>query len=164
MKTEKKEYDMKGKALFIKALQGMKPHHAAAKWNFVDFTTPTHSAVLMDFTTPPSYGTTSVAVGAIVKDGEILYAGPATIKHLAVKTDQETSWPEPRHILCEWTGKSSSGKDFSATLEGELPERCDKVDVLSHVPGLIKSIVGGVAGTKPYIFQVRHTQPSSCLN
>ena len=159
MKTEKKEYNMKGRAVFIKALQGMKPHHAAAKWNFVDFATPTYSAILMEFTTPPSYGSTTVSIGGVVKDGEILYAGPTTAKHLAVKPDPECRWPEPRAVSFEWKGKDKDGKDFSASIEGELPERADRVDVLSHIPGFIKTIVGGVSGARPYIYQVSHRHP-----
>lgn len=157
MKTPKKEYNMQGKGMFIHALQGMKPHHAAAKWNFVNFQSPTYSAIMMEFTTPPSYGKTSVNVGGIAKDGEIICAGASsTIKHLATSQDSDNDWPEPKAILCEWTGKTSDGKDVKAEIMGELPPRHDRVDVLAHIPGFVKSIVGGVVGTKPYIYQVRN--------
>jgi Svf1-like C-terminal lipocalin-like domain/Svf1-like N-terminal lipocalin domain len=154
MQTTSKTYNMKGRALYIKAIQGMKPHHAAAKWNFVDFHTPTYSAVLMEFTTPLSYGRTTVSVGGVVKDGELLYAGPATVKHTKSTQDSDVDWPEPRAILIEWKGKSPDGQDFSAVLEGDLPVRTDRVDVLHHIPGFIKTIVGGVSGARPYIYQV----------
>ena len=155
VKTEKKNYDFKGRALFIKALQGMKPHHAAAKWNFVYFNTSTYSAVLMEFTTPPSYARTSVSVGGIAKDGELIYAGPTTIRHLKSTTDAEISWPEPKAIELHWNGPAASGSGtVDVSLQGDLPERTDRVDVLSHIPGFVKTIVGGVVGTKPYIYQV----------
>jgi hypothetical protein len=158
IKTPTKEYNMKGKGLFIHALQGMKPHHAAAKWNFVNFLTPTHSAVMMEFTTPPSYGRTSVNVGGIVKDGEIVCGGASsTIKHLAASQDSENDWPEPKAVLCEWTGKTSDGREVKAEIMGELGEKRDRVDVLAHIPGFVKTIVGGVVGTKPYIYQVCRT-------
>ncbi|RMZ88978.1 hypothetical protein DV736_g3793, partial [Chaetothyriales sp. CBS 134916] len=153
IKTETKDYNMKGKALFVKALQGMKPHHAAAKWNFVDFATPTYSAVLMEFTTPPSYGNTTVSIGSIAKDGELLYAGPTSAKHLDSKPDPECSWPEPTRVLFEWKGLDKDGNDFSASIQGHLPKRTDRVDVLSHIPGFIKTIVGGVSGARPFIYQ-----------
>ncbi|RMD43754.1 hypothetical protein DV735_g1317, partial [Chaetothyriales sp. CBS 134920] len=153
IKTEAKEYNLKGQALFIKALQGMKPHHAAARWNFVDFTSPTYSAVLMEFTTPPSYGNTTVSIGSISKQGELLYAGPTKAKHVESKPDLECSWPEPRRVLFEWEGTGTDGKPFSASIEGDLPERTDRVDVLSHIPGFIKTIVGGVSGARPFIYQ-----------
>ena len=159
MKTKDKEYNMKGRGLFIMALQGMKPHHAAAKWNFIDFQTPTYSAVMMEFTTPASYGRTVVNVGGIVKDNEIVFAGATnSIKHLAVSQDSENDWPEPKAVLCEWTGRTTGdGKAVNAELMGELGPRLDRVDVLAHIPGFIKTVVGGVVGTKPYIYQVSLT-------
>lgn len=155
MQTSSKTYNLKGRGTYIKALQGMKPHHAAAKWNFVDFHTPTYTAVLMGYTTPASYGRTEVCVGAIVKDGAILYAGPASAKHTASTQDSEIDWPEPKSILMEWSGTDTDGKDCKITLEGDLPVRTDRVDVLHHIPGFIKTIVGGVSGTRPYIYQVK---------
>lgn len=152
MQTKKKTYDVTGRAVFIMALQGMKPHHAAARWNFVNFQTPTYSAVMMEFTTPQSYAKTIVNVGCIAKDGEILYAGCTnTAKHLAATVDPVSQWPEPKALLCNWTSKD--GKPVEAELMGDLGERTDRVDVLAHVPAIIKNLIGGVVGTKPIIFQ-----------
>lgn len=159
MQTPSKTYDMKGRGLYIMALQGMKPHHAAAKWNFIDFHTSTYSAVLMEFTTPPSYGRTSVAVGGIAKDGEIVCAGAShSIKHLAANQDSENDWPEPKAILVEWTGKTKDGQDVKAEVMGDLGNRADRVDVLAHIPGFVKTIVGGVAGTKVRATTSTHVQ------
>lgn len=106
----------------------------------------------MEFTTPASYAKTVVNVGAIAKDGELLYAGCTnTIKHLAVTTDPVSQWPEPKALLCNWTGKD--GKQVEAELMGDLGERTDRVDVLAHIPTIIKNLIGGVVGTKPIIFQ-----------
>jgi len=146
--------DFKGKALFIHALQGMKPHHAGAKWTFADFQGPTFSAIMMEFTTPPSYGTTIVNVSGIVKDGEIITAGASgTATHTKVKSDSQNDWPEPEAIRFEWTGKTKDGKAVTAIIEGPLDERLDKVDVMEEVPGFVKQIVAAAAGTKPYIYQ-----------
>ena len=151
--TPEKEYDFKGRGVFIHAIQGMKPHHAAAKWNFVTFQTPTYSAIMMEFTTPPSYASTRINVGGIAKDGEIIHAGATnTIEYKETKVDPETLWPEP--IVAEWTWGRSKDGHVSAVLGGPLGERTDRVDVLSHIPGIIKSLVGGVVGTKPFIYQV----------
>lgn len=152
MQTKKKTYNVNGRAVFIHALQDMKPHHAAARWNFVNLQTPTYSAVMMEFTTPKSYGKTVVNVGAIAKDGELVCAGSAnTATHLAVTVDPVSEWPEPKALLCNWTGKG--GKPVEAEMSGELGERTDRVDVLAHVPQIIKNLIGGVVGTKPIIFQ-----------
>ncbi|KAK5660376.1 hypothetical protein OQA88_12917 [Cercophora sp. LCS_1] len=146
--------DFKGKAFFVHALQGMKPHHAAARWNFCDFQGPTHSAVLMQFTTPPSYGSTTVTVGGIAKDGEIIFAGPlAEVKHVEAKGDNTNDWPEPTKIKFQWKGTTKDGKAAEAIIEGELEARLDRIDVMAEVPGFVKTIVAAAAGTKPYIYQ-----------
>lgn len=144
-----------GKAMFVHALQGMKPHHAAAKWNFADFQGPNYSAVMMEYTTPASYGNTVVAVGGIVKDGEIVIAGSNNkVTHTAFSDDKENEWPEPSAVKYEWIGKTKDGKDVKATMEGHLEKRLDKVDVMAEVPKFVKQIVAGAVGTKPYIYQV----------
>lgn len=161
--TEEGPIDFKGKALFIHALQGMKPHHAAAKWNFVDFQGPNYSAVMMEYTTPPSYGSTVVNVGGIIKDGEIITAGSSnSATHTSVKGDPENDWPEPGAIKFVWSGKTKDGKTVEAVVEGPLDERLDRVDVMAEVPGFVKKIVAGAAGTKPYIYQYSpHKTPIS---
>lgn len=153
--TEDGPIDFKGKALFIHALQGMKPHHAAAKWTFIDFQGPNYSAIMMEYTTPPSYGSTVVNVGGIIKNDEIICAGSSNSgAHSKVKGDPENDWPEPEEIKCEWSGKTKDGKTVAAVLEGPLDTRIDRVDVMAEVPGFVKNIVAAAAGTKPYIYQV----------
>lgn len=152
--TKEGPIDFKGKALYIHALQGMKPHHAAARWNFANFQGPTYSAVLMQYTTPLSYGSTVVSVGGISKKDEIITAGTDhTVSHTEVNADAENDWPEPAAIKFAWSGKSSDGKVVDAVIEGPIGPRVDKVDVMAEVPGFVKKIVAGAAGTKPYIYQ-----------
>lgn len=146
--------DFKGKALFIQALQGMKPHHAAARWNYANFQGKNVSAIMMEHTTPPSYGSTVVNVGGIVKDGEVISAGCVNkVTHTRVKQDTQNSWPEPEAIKFEWSGTTKDGKTVEAVIETELEERLDRIDVMAEVPGFVKQIVAGAAGTKPYIYQ-----------
>lgn len=155
MKTKSKTYNITGRAVYIHANQGMKPHHAAARWNFVNFQTPTYSAVMMEFTTPPSYGKTVVNVGCIAKDGELVYAGVTnSAKHVAAEKDPVSDWPEPKAILLEWKGKTKTGQDVNAEIMGDLGQKVDRVDVLAHIPTIIKNLIGGVVGTKPIIYQV----------
>ncbi|KGO77650.1 Histone H4 [Penicillium italicum] len=152
--TKDKTYDLTGRGLFVMALQGMKPHHAAARWNFINFQTPTYSAVMMEYTTPPSYGSTTVNVGGILKDGKVIYAGTTnTVAHTETGQDEGSDWPAPKSIKWEWTGKTTDGKELTAEVNGALGSRLDRIDVMAEVPGFIKSIAGSVAGTRPYIFQ-----------
>ena len=53
-----------------------------------------------------------------------------------------------------WKGLTKDGEQVSAKIEGSLGKRLDRVDVMEKVPGFIKALVGGVVGTKPYIYQV----------
>ncbi|KJY01317.1 survival factor 1 like protein [Zymoseptoria brevis] len=148
--------DFKGRGMAVFALQGMKPHFAAAKWNFCNFQSPTYSAVLMDFTTPPSYGPSTVAVGGIAVEGEILFAGASPdvkVEHTEIKGDPENGWPEPSAVIYSWKGKTKDGKDASAEIRTALEPRTDRLDVMGEVPKFVKQIVVGVAGTKPYIYQ-----------
>ncbi|KAH6880684.1 oxidative stress survival, Svf1-like protein [Thelonectria olida] len=143
-----------GKAVFIHALQGMKPHHAASTWNFVNFQGPNYAAIMMEFTTPPSYGTTTVNVGCIVKNNEVVIAGcNNTATHTAVKDDSENAWPEPTEVKYTWSGTNKDGKSVEALIEGPLGERADRIDIMAEVPGFVRTIIAGAAGTRPYIYQ-----------
>ena len=115
----------------------------------------------MEYTTPPSYGSTSVVVAGIAKDGEILCAGSAgsSVEHTQVKKDSANDWTEPTDVRFLWSGHSKEGKKVTAKIEGSLGKRLDRVDVMEKVPGFIKTLVGGVVGTKPYIYQVTDHHP-----
>lgn len=160
--TEEGPIDFKGKALFVHALQGMKPHHAAAKWTFANFQGPTYSAIMMQFTTPPSYGSTVVNVGGLIKDDQIISAGTSnSADHTEIKGDPDNDWPEPGAVKFTWGGSSKDGKAVEATLEGSLGTRIDRIDVMAEVPGFVKTIVANAAGTKPYIYQYIPQKPLS---
>lgn len=147
--------DFKGKAAFIHCLQGMKPHHAAAKWKFCNFQSENYSAIAMEFITPPSYGSTAVTVGGITKGNEIVWAGSTcSTAWSKVKDDSEVGWQPPEAVKFEWNGKTKDGKNVTGLIEGPLDEHYDRVDIMAEVPGFIKQIVAGAAGTKPYIYQV----------
>jgi len=152
--SEEKEYDFKGRGMFVHALQAMKPHHAAAQWKFVNFQTPIFSAVMMEYTTPASYGSTVVNVGGLVRDGEIICAGSSnSAEHTETKADTVNDWPEPTAVKFNWSGKTKDGKEVTAELAGPLGDRLDRVDIMAEVPGFVKNIVAAAVGTKPYIYQ-----------
>lgn len=112
---------------------------------------------MMEYVTPPSYGSTLVNVGGIVQDGEIICAGSAnSAQHTEIKHDPENKWPEPISVRYLWSGKTKDGKSVSAEVAGSLGKRLDKVDVMAEVPGFVKTIIGSVSGAKPYIYQVNN--------
>ncbi|KAK5121756.1 hypothetical protein LTR85_004631 [Meristemomyces frigidus] len=154
--TQQGPVDFKGRGFLSHALQGMKPHFAAVKWNFANFQSPSYSAVMMEYTTPKSYGETSVVVGGIATESGILMAGasPALkVEHTEVKGDPDNDWPEPGAVAFTWSGKTQDGKDVTAKLEGSILPRTDRVDVMGELPKFVKQIVAGAAGAKPYIYQ-----------
>lgn len=143
--------------------------HTANRWNFVNFQSPSYSALMMEFTTPPSYGSTVVNVGCLTTPTSLLYAGSTnTATHLATTEDPDARWPEPTRASYHWAGPSvataaaaaegdeaakKSGGTVDATLEGELGARRDRIDVMAEVPQFIKKIAETAAGTRPYIYQ-----------
>ncbi|KAK7203129.1 oxidative stress survival, Svf1-like protein [Myxozyma melibiosi] len=150
-----------GLAMFVMALQGMKPQHAAARWNFANFQGPNSSAVMMEFTTPPSYGSVVVNIGAVVRGDKLL---AATINNKAIhtktKSDAENDWPAPLEIEFDWAGKTADdAADVEAKIVAPLPNLIERVDVMAEIPKFVKNIVAGVAGTKPYIYQ--YSNPAS---
>jgi Svf1-like C-terminal lipocalin-like domain len=127
----------------------------AARWNFVNFQSPSYSAIMMEFTTPPSYASTVVNVGGIASGNDIIFAGTdTTAEHSEVKGDDEVDWPEPSAVKYVWRGKTTDGKDAVATLEGPLGKRLDRVDVMGELPGFVKQLASAAVGTRPYIYQV----------
>ena len=111
---------------------------------------------MMEFTTPPSYGSAVVNVGGVARDGAVIVAGCAnSARPLNVKADPDNDWPEPSAIELRWTGPTTDGRRVQARIDGPLGDRLDRVDVMAELPGFVKTIVGGVAGTRPYIYQVR---------
>ncbi|SZE99524.1 unnamed protein product [Blumeria hordei] len=146
--------NFKGLCLFVHALQGMKPHHAAAKWNFVNFQGTKYTAIMMEFTTPKSYGSTTVNVGGIVHDNEITMASASNIiSYTKVRCDEDNKWLVPESAKYEWIEKTDKGEKVQAVIEGSLGERPDRIDVMAEVPVFVKQIVAGAVGTKPYIYQ-----------
>lgn len=154
-----------GQGMYVMALQGMKPHHAAARWNFLNFQGPTMSAVVMEFTTPPSYGSKQSSIGCIVKDNKLVAACTGVkCDHLESEVD-DVGWPAPKRIRFELNGPkidasdseiTESANSVSATVEGDIPRLFDRVDVMAEIPSFVKILVSGVSGARPYIYQYRN--------
>lgn len=147
--------DIDGYTMFVMALQGMKPHHAAKSWNFLNFQSENFSAVQMEFTTPKSYATTKVNI-AIVTSNDLIIATSIDnqITHEDSQVD-EVGWPVPGAITFDFT----DGKDATSIgqVRGPIKQLVERVDVMAEIPQFVKNIVSGVAGAKPYIYQFCNT-------
>jgi len=148
--------DVSGTGIYIHAIQGMKPHHLASSWDFVNFHGPTISAVMMEFITPPSYGSTTVNIGGIVRNSEIVACTVNNVvKHVETVHDNETGWNEPKTIDLSWRGVDAhSGTiDVEAHMNVNLKTKIARLDILAEIPPVLKNIVHGLSGTKPFIYQ-----------
>ncbi|CCH62459.1 hypothetical protein TBLA_0H01720 [Henningerozyma blattae CBS 6284] len=152
--------------LFVMAMQGMKPNHAAKAWNFVNFHSKEHSVMVMEFITPKSYGCTKVSVGVISNNEKVLAMTiDNDFQHLDQKVD-EIGWNVPHKLKIKLSGISSELPDkqiaaddilskdrVSSTVDVDLKTLVERVDVMAEIPQFVKNIVSGIAGTKPYIYQ-----------
>lgn len=141
-----------GLTMYVMALQGMKPHHAAATWDFLNYQSDKYSVVVMEFTTPPSYNKTKVSVAMVVdSEGKTLLGSMNNeTKHLESKIDETSGWNVPSKISYIIKDEKNG---LQAEVVGELKNLCERVDVMAEIPQFVKNIVSGVAGTKPYIYQ-----------
>lgn len=109
---------------------------------------------MMAFTTPPSYGSTTVNVSGLATDGHLFGAGAAgTATRRDIVDDPEAGWPEARAATFSWTDATGGAASTAAELSGPLGARVDRVDIMAEVPKFVKTIVAGAAGTRPYIYQ-----------
>ena len=84
--------------------------------------------------------------------------------HLKPERDPDTSYQKPTCIAFDWKAPSMIA-DAPGTIEAKLQVELgsvaeplgliEKVDVLAEIPYVLKVAVNYVAGTKPYIYQVR---------
>lgn len=118
----------------------------------------------MEYTTPPSYGSTVVNVGGLVTDNEIIFAGSSNkAEQTSTRPDEDVGWSEPVAAHYHLEGTTKEGKKAVVDLQGDLGSRLDRVDVMAEVPNFVKQIVAGAAGTKPYIYQVSTKELSTGL-
>jgi len=110
---------------------------------------------MMEFTTPPSYGTQTVNVGMVFRNSVLLQGTTsATVEHTTTKMDPVTLWEEPTAFKVVWKGKTQDGEDAETVLETDLKPKLDCVDIMAEVPAIIKKFVAGAVGTRPYMYQV----------
>ncbi len=155
--------EIEGTAMFVMALQGMKPHHAASSWNFLNFQGPTLSAVQMEFTTPPSYDNTRVTIGVVVQNDKILFGSVDNEAITNESEEDDIGWPVPKSMTFKFSGpivestdkevENKTAKIATAVVEAKLDKLVERVDVMGEIPGIVKKVVSGVAGTKPFIYQ-----------
>lgn len=153
VKSGDKVFEIEGYTMFVMALQGMKPHHAAKAWNFLNFQSESHSAVQMEFTTPMSYANTKVNIAILTSNDKILSCSINNeVVHENPEVD-EVGWPVPKAITFNFDGLSDDNKKVVGKVHGDLVTLVERVDVMAEIPQFIKNIAHGVSGARPYIYQ-----------
>jgi len=90
-------------------------------------------------------------------------------QHVKGEHDPDTGYPQPTQLAYRWAAPSII-PDAPGSVTGTLimdvgsPSEpkglIEKVDILAEIPTVVKAVVNYVAGTKPYIYQVRgHALP-----
>lgn len=74
--------------------------------------------------------------------------------HKTIKHDEETGWDAPTSLELSWMGQTKDGVEVTALTESDLKNLVERVDVLAEIPAVIKAFIAGIAGTKPFIYQV----------
>jgi len=180
-------HDVEGsRGTFLHAIQGMRPNLLAAKWNFANFQSLEDdgvSLIMMEFTTPPAYGSKVINIGAVVAGDKLVsvtaggsgVVGGSSATHESPIKDKETGYDAPSSIKYVWEGASLEGEgnqlqavkggkvhailteDLVTEAEGyKTRGLVEKVDVLGHIPYLVRKFVNYAAGTKPYIYTVSY--------
>ncbi|GAA5824064.1 hypothetical protein JCM5353_007078 [Sporobolomyces roseus] len=183
LRIGKDVHDVEGsRGTFLHAIQGMRPNLLAAKWNFANFQSLEDdgvSLIMMEFTTPPAYGSKVINLGAVVVGDKLVsvtaggsgVVGGSSATHENPIKDKETGYDAPSSIKYVWEGASLEGEgnqlqavkggkvhavlteDLVTDAEGyKTRGLVEKVDVLGHIPYLVRKFVNYAAGTKPYIY------------
>ncbi|CAG8517231.1 201_t:CDS:2 [Paraglomus brasilianum] len=149
-----KPFDLNGVGLFVHALQGMRPHLIATRWNFVDFHSDEVALSMVEFETTPAYGSVKVNQGSlVVKDKLVGVSVKNAVEFLETELDEETGYHIPREINYTWNGKALESEEaFRVNLKIRPQTLMDKIDVLNEIPYVIKKIVQAMVA-KPYIYQ-----------
>ncbi|CAG8623761.1 7556_t:CDS:2, partial [Dentiscutata heterogama] len=149
-----KAFDITGVGLFVHAIQGMRPHLIASRWNFVSFHSDIASLAMCEFETTPHYGSIKVNQGGLILNNKLVGVSVNNEAHFMQTTlDKETGYNIPNRIRYTWEGRTlDTEENFTARIEIKPKVLMDKIDVLNEVPYFLKKIVQAFVA-KPYVYQ-----------
>ncbi|KAF9586042.1 putative cell survival pathways protein [Lunasporangiospora selenospora] len=156
-----KANELTGEGTLIHAVQGMRPHLVASKWNYVDFvgkdtvTDAKGKLCLMQYTTPEYYGAVTVTQGSLTLNGELIAVSVENrAEFVTTALDEETGYNPPTEVNYIWEGKTlgADAKPFKAVLNVKPRVLCQKVDLLSEMPWALRKAVSAFVA-KPIIYQ-----------
>ncbi|CAG8495944.1 7933_t:CDS:2 [Funneliformis caledonium] len=152
-----KTFDISGVGLFVHAVQGMRPHLIASRWNFVNFQSNDDKDVslsLCEFETTPHYRSKKSNQGGLIVNNKLVGVTDDNVTNfLETYLDPKTGYHVPSKIRYTWKGKTlEKSEDFSAYIEIKLDTPMDRIDVLNEIPYVLKKIVQAFVA-KPFVYQ-----------
>lgn len=150
---------MKGRGLFIHAVQNAKPHQVATTWDCFSVQYQNTSAsddagalVLLQFRAPAEYGSVTVTQGLVVRKGVVVgVTANATAKHTATRVDETTKYPVPTAIEYRLSGKGAGDAPFSVAVDAQPQNLIGKVDILGELPYLLRKVLQALIA-KPFAY------------
>jgi hypothetical protein len=138
-------FDVTGVGLFVHAIQGMRPHLIASRWNFVSFQSDDASLSMCEFETTPYYGSKKVNQGSLTVANKLVGVSVKNkAQFLETMLDPDTQYNIPTKIKYTWEGTTlETNENFSVSLNIKLDVLMDKIDVLNEIPYFLKKIVQG---------------------
>ncbi|KAJ1569400.1 putative cell survival pathways protein [Nowakowskiella sp. JEL0078] len=151
--TNGKNISLDGEGMMVRALQ-LNPQ-CAARWNFVNFQSEKHAITLYQFELPDGYDyqTELTSVGSLVLNGKVV---SVTIDNYSRFTSSEydyfSGYKIPKEVDIQWKGLTSDGQLVSIHMLFTPTNLCDKIDILSELPYLVRKFVQTFI-TAPFVYQ-----------
>ncbi|KAJ3068092.1 putative cell survival pathways protein [Podochytrium sp. JEL0797] len=148
-----KKVEAKGQGLFVKAIQCYP--QGIAKWNFFNLQNAQDSIMAYEYDMPQASGGACVSIGSIVRNGKLIAVTTSNrVVHVQKQLDEEFSGYEvPTQLFLTLNGKTKdSGEDVHVEISFVQSNLCDKIDVLSELPFLLRKLIQTFI-TAPFLFQ-----------
>lgn len=135
----------KAPGAYIDAVQGLAPHKAANRWNFLCFQSMTRSLLCMEFTTTEEYDRKTVTIWCSSRNNEIEAIGSSVdgehVQFKATSEDAKTGYKYPTQI------------SFPTGFMEQHLRLVNRYDIIGELPSIVKRLVENIAHIKPYIYQ-----------
>ncbi|CAH1757414.1 15221_t:CDS:2 [Entrophospora sp. SA101] len=129
-----RKFDVSGTGLFVHAIQGMRPHLIASKWNFINFQSDISSLSMCEFEATPYYGGVKVNQGSLMLNDKLIGVSiDNKAEFVETELDLDTGYNIPKKINYVWEGRTlEGGEDYTVTIEIMPTILMDKIDVLNE--------------------------------
>lgn len=149
-----KNSSVDGSGFYVNAFQ-MKPQ-CVGKWNFVNIHSEKNALMLYEFEMPGGYEykLDIVSQGFLVRNGKTI-AVTTDNRSIQLKKEYDafSGYQIPNEFSIRWSGKTTDGSDKDVNIELALvpSNQIDKIDVLSELPWVLRTIIQTFI-TAPFLY------------